>query len=314
MGPQMAQELGGERLQSMRRRSPEQGTRTSVLRAWIDFDGDKHYLEFTIDDRGPAGRSKNLTDPRDRGLWHYLDEVALAGYGASRNLSDFSDRWDGTSEATLAFISLFDPMARLVRAKELLRQEGARARKLFAELIEQVFSKEGIRVDSSSEHDIRFLASTPVGAHDLADGFRSSVTWMAHFCARAAEVRPGAKSLEDLTGLVLVDEIDLHLHASLQRAVVPRLRAALPNVQFIVTSHSPLIISSFDRRELVVLDPEAPNGHKPLDRQILGFLRHAVAGLVDSVAAGTATPAKVVRRAPNPVDARTMETVEPGKS
>ncbi|MEM8996624.1 MAG: AAA family ATPase [Acidobacteriota bacterium] len=271
MGPKHALELGGERLQAMRRRLPDGGLKTSVLRAWLEFDGHTHFLELTLDDQGPAGTAKNLTDPRPAGLWSHFEQLAFVGYGASRNLSDSSDRWDGTSEETLAFISLFDPMARLVRAKELLRSEGEGARSLFAQLVERVFSEEGVRVESAGAR-LQFSSSRSiVGAHDLADGFRSSVTWMAHFCARAAAVRPSARKLDELTGLVLVDEIDLHLHASLQRAVIPRLREALPGVQFIVTSHSPLIISSFDRHELVVLDAEAPDGKRQLDRQILGF-------------------------------------------
>jgi len=52
---------------------------------------------------------------------------------------------------------------------------------------------------------------------------------------------------------------------------VPRLRAALPNVQFIVTTHSPLVLSSFDRAEIVVLDRDAETGIRELDRQIFAF-------------------------------------------
>ncbi|MCP4655742.1 MAG: hypothetical protein GY856_10020, partial [bacterium] len=63
----------------------------------------------------------------------------------------------------------------------------------------------------------------------------------------------------------------LHLHPAFQRSLVPRLRAALPNVQWIVTTHSPLILSSFDRAELVLLDRDSEGGIRRVDRQILGF-------------------------------------------
>lgn len=48
--------------------------------------------------------------------------------------------------------------------------------------------------------------------------------------------------LSDITGIVVIDEIELHLHTQLQREVLPKLIALFPNVQFIITSHSPLFL------------------------------------------------------------------------
>lgn len=55
-------------------------------------------------------------------------------------------------------------------------------------------------------------------------------------------------SLEDIKGIVLVDEIDIHLHIDLQRKVLPRLIKAFPKVQFIVTTHSPLFLLGMDEQ------------------------------------------------------------------
>ena len=76
---------------------------------------------------------------------------------------------------------------------------------------------------------------------------------------------------EEITGIVLVDEIDLHLHFRLQREIIPRLRKALPKVQFIVTTHSPMILACFDRSELIVLDEDSSDGQRKLDRQLFGL-------------------------------------------
>ena len=70
---------------------------------------------------------------------------------------------------------------------------------------------------------------------------------------------------------MLIDEIDLHLHPSLQRELVPRLRTALPKVQWIVTTHSPLVLANFDSNEIIALDRNVPGNIRKLDRQILGF-------------------------------------------
>jgi predicted ATP-binding protein involved in virulence len=74
-----------------------------------------------------------------------------------------------------------------------------------------------------------------------------------------------------IEGIVLIDEVALHLHPALQREIVPRLRAALPRVQWVVSTHSPLVLSGFDSREIVALDREEPDGIRQLDRQIIGF-------------------------------------------
>lgn len=49
-------------------------------------------------------------------------------------------------------------------------------------------------------------------------------------------------SLQNIRGVVVIDEIELHLHASLQREVLPRLIKLFPQVQFVITSHSPLFL------------------------------------------------------------------------
>ena len=87
------------------------------------------------------------------------------------------------------------------------------------------------------------------------------------------DAEPG---LAQISGIVLVDELDLHLHAQLQRQVVTRLRSALPHIQWVITTHSPLIVTSFESSELIVLDRGVPGGIKQLDREVLGFSANEV--------------------------------------
>ena len=101
-----------------------------------------------------------------------------------------------------------------------------------------------------------------LGSLDLPDGFRSMLALLADIASGWHELHPDAADGEvdakDIDGIVLVDELDLHLHARLQRLIVSRLRRTLPNLQWIVTTHSPFIVGSFDRTEIVVLDARSP--------------------------------------------------------
>jgi hypothetical protein len=88
---------------------------------------------------------------------------------------------------------------------------------------------------------------------DLSDGFRSFLSLvidlLAHICfADPSDPGQGLSDavttlnrLDEVEGVVLIDEADIHLHPTWQRALGPRLRAVFPRLQFIVSSHSPFI-------------------------------------------------------------------------
>lgn len=98
----------------------------------------------------------------------------------------------------------------------------------------------------------------------LSDGYQTMLAWIADLLGHAFLDRKGEVEPSDMQGIVLLDEIDLHLHPTWQRRIVPMLKQIFPRLQFIVTTHSPLILAGFDREEifrlkledgLVVLDP-----------------------------------------------------------
>ena len=88
-----------------------------------------------------------------------------------------------------------------------------------------------------------------------------------HLCMGAVS---GTK-LVDTRGLVLLDEIDLHLHPEWQRVVLPTLSRALPNMQFVVTTHSPLVVGSLQAENLYSLvEEEGATVIKRLPEQVQG--------------------------------------------
>ena len=65
---------------------------------------------------------------------------------------------------------------------------------------------------------------------------------VADLVARMAEANPGMDNPLEASGIVLVDEIDLHLHPQWQREIILQLTTVFKNIQFIVTTHSPIIV------------------------------------------------------------------------
>jgi predicted ATP-binding protein involved in virulence len=90
----------------------------------------------------------------------------------------------------------------------------------------------------------------------LSDGERSILGLVADIARRAAILNPqfAEKAALETDGVVLIDEIDQHLHPRWQRKIVGDLRRTFPNVQFIATTHSPFIIQSLRPGELIRLD------------------------------------------------------------
>jgi predicted ATP-binding protein involved in virulence len=94
---------------------------------------------------------------------------------------------------------------------------------------------------------------------NLSDGFRNMVAMVADIAVRCATLNPhlAADAALQTPGIVLIDEIDLHLHPRWQRRVVGDLLKAFPKIQFVATTHSPFIIQSLppiDGVRLINLD------------------------------------------------------------
>ncbi|MDP4497691.1 AAA family ATPase [Vibrio cholerae] len=87
----------------------------------------------------------------------------------------------------------------------------------------------------------------------LSSGYKSIVRLAGDIAYRAVKLNPhkGENAVTDTEGVVLIDELDMHLHPSWQKKVVGLLRKAFPKIQFIVTSHSPFVIQSVTNNELI---------------------------------------------------------------
>ncbi len=84
--------------------------------------------------------------------------------------------------------------------------------------------------------------SQPLSFSQLSAGYQSILIWAADFVARASEQQPHIQKLEDLEGIVLIDEVGLLLHPKWEYHIMRKLRRQFPKVQFIVTTHSPVLL------------------------------------------------------------------------
>ena len=92
----------------------------------------------------------------------------------------------------------------------------------------------------------------------LSDGYRTTLSMFADIAYRMALLNPSlGKDVLETPGVVLIDEVDLHLHPLWQARILSDLRSVFPHVQFIVTTHAPMVISSVPAKHIRILGKEA---------------------------------------------------------
>lgn len=95
---------------------------------------------------------------------------------------------------------------------------------------------------------------------NLSDGQRIVLTLVGDLVRRATTLNPhlADRVLDETPGVVLIDELDLHLHPKWQRHVIRDLRKTFPSIQFIATTHSPQLIGEAEPEEVILLSDRQP--------------------------------------------------------
>lgn len=249
------------------------GVRERVVEAGITLRDPKLGLPD-----GPSSEPYDLGGPVFLSAWF--------GYGPSRRLgvgalsgeppAPLAGLW---AEAALInaeewFLQL-DYAAANPRLDRVAREHAARTRdrldSLLRAVLPEVTELVPTRTSGSDLGRFRLLASTPFGAipvSDLGLGYQSTLAWVTDLAARMIAAFPESEAPFSEPAVVLVDEIDLHLHPQWQRKLLAELSLRFPNVQFIATTHNPLIVQAAPdacvavlRREgqRVVIDQDLPN-------------------------------------------------------
>ncbi|MBF2049613.1 MAG: AAA family ATPase [Leptolyngbya sp. IPPAS B-1204] len=228
-----------------------------------NFHSNFHKETFEV---GIRSHSSFFSGPVFSGLICY-------GYGATRQMSETSLSESSTAANSA---SLFSDQALLINAEEWLLQTDYAARtatgkirdrleKQLAQIIEVLKrilpDVEEIRIAPADEDIPRPRAEflTPYGwvrLSSLGLGYRTAIAWMVDLAVRLFRRYPDSDDPLAEPAIVLVDEIDLHLHPKWQRMIMTFLTERFPNTQFIVTAHSPLVVQAAKDANIVLLRRE----------------------------------------------------------
>lgn len=115
----------------------------------------------------------------------------------------------------------------------------------FEKLLKRLFDDDNLSLTFNQE-DYSFAIETEgkrFGFNQLSDGYAAVLDIVADLILRM-QGRDGVMANYEMGGIVLIDEVETHLHLELQKSIMPLLTTLFPNIQFIVSTHSPFVLSS----------------------------------------------------------------------
>ncbi len=230
----------------------------------LRFSAKKHW--WVPDMRGVRGEQSGEAIPRS-GL--PVVEAYIRGYGATRLLEQgaISPNLDNVRVA-----NLFDPRVAVINAKEWLLALDPDEFNVAAPTISNLLHHQGLAVDeldaataSSTKRKLLLTRNITRKEVDIAgvpielasDGYRAVVAFVSDIMAGLGT---GLSTMEHAPGIVLIDEIGAHLHPRWRMSITSKLRRALLQVQFIVSTHEPLCLRGLFEREVVRIEKHPQYG------------------------------------------------------
>jgi len=216
----------------------------------------KTVLERVIKDGPERVRQRTTPGPPSKFPWQ---RIFLCGYGAARGTSGTGDV-AGYSNINAVY-NMFNYNEGLQNPELAIRRNVRKKKRLYSILsnIMGLKARDPIKLQSRG-----VTVDGPWGPEmplrDLADGYKSTFLWVTDLFGWALSHQSKIRDVRDISGIVLIDEIEQHVHAKWQHKLIPILRAQFPKIQFITSTHSPIIASSVgqlkekDHDKLILLE------------------------------------------------------------
>jgi hypothetical protein len=201
--------------------------------------------------------------PDDAALW---DETSpaffMVGYGATRRVEPDQNVSEELRRKARVLrygrvAGLFEEGVTLMPLSAWLprmRHENPGRHRQVVNLMNRILDRRAVLHSEAVDGEYLFdFNGSRLPFHALSDGYRAFIGWVADLLYHVCMGAPSGAKLVETRGVVLVDEVDLHLHPEWQARVVGSIANALPAMQFILTSHSPLVVGTLWSRNLRVV-------------------------------------------------------------
>lgn len=243
---------------------------------------DRYTVELQRDAEGEVRIKSASLSPLQLGNWLVLGFPALRSITWDRPRGPGKEHRSHPSPSDLLPILTGRPDMRLNDLKQWLINihykasgegpEVENARRLFYrffEVLDEITPDTTLKFHSIDKdtHEIRLETDggvVPLEA--VSQGTVSVIGWVGALLQRMHEVYSSHPSPEEERALVLVDEIDAHMHPSWQRSLASQLKKLFPELQVLATTHSPLIVSALQPEEILVVQRDPANRQVQMEK------------------------------------------------
>lgn len=203
----------------------------------FDFIGTQ---KFDINIEDSTGKTYKTTDEKKLAESYKY----LFAYGANRN--NFCQK----KEDETGYLTLFNPCFDLKNPVEWLKyldysEKSGKTNIMTAEkakaMLVEILNRD-VEIDISPDDVIFKEKGSKVSFDQLSAGYKSVISIVVDLLVRLSEKQPYICDTKDFQGIVLIDEVELHLHPKWKYSFVKKLRDIFPKIQFFFTTHSPTVI------------------------------------------------------------------------
>jgi hypothetical protein len=251
-------------LEEKRALAPYLRSSIAAKSTWRDLVGSSRYV---------GSEHTRVFDPIREARRTQLPGWFVAGYGTERDLPHpkaiqgeglvdpikqrLDNLFDRGSLIATGFADLFEP-AQARAYNRILKQVFVEGN-LLPGVVDLELRGQGMvrtRQDLLEAHRFEFELGgqrVRIPATSLSNGYQGAIAWLSDLIGHILLEAGKAVAPERMEGLVLIDELDLHMHPRWQATFVPALKAVFPKLQFVATTHSAMLLPGLEQEEVLVL-------------------------------------------------------------
>lgn len=230
-----------------------------------------------IDDRSGCIWMKNLTNTPGTSLPLFSYQSAARVWKVRRG--DFGGEWKRLDDRRCGYIGCLDAsmdvkaiqqwcmnqeIAAVNRGKKISEYENFKKTIcIFMKEINELEHMPEIYYSGQFKELVYKDVQEEIALSKLSAGYQSLLWMMMDLAYRAAILNPELNDFSQVQGTVLIDEVDMHLHPKWQWNIIKALSTTFPDVQFIIATHSPIVISSAKEANVILLDEEKEATYLP---------------------------------------------------
>lgn len=199
-------------------------------------------------------------------LWDYHREKQVDVFETNNRINGYMDCVDGTANIKLMMNWFSKMTVQKYQNQELGLGPIPELEAVYAAMeacYKKITNSEDVRVQynlGTRELEVAYKDAAGklmrISINQLSDGYKSTISLVADIAYRMAVLNPQLLGdvCQKTDGVILIDEVDLHLHPTWQQRILGDLKEIFPKVQFIVSTHAPAVINTVRSENVVMLD------------------------------------------------------------